>query len=438
MSHPILAAAAVIDEALKTVADTNPTFMSTTDKAAALTELVRLETRVSELRLRIMADATDVAVTTAARDVAGWLAHATRGRGQDARADQRLATAVDRHWQVVGTALRHGTVNLAQARVIVRALEHLPSGPDSGPEGVPADVLAAAEATLVDHAATLDPAQLATLGRHVLATLAPDLAEEAEARRLTRLEEEAHRQVRTTVRRLGNGLTRITADVPDAVGTRFATYLAAYTNPRRDPGCTGSPSGGAPTGADPVGRLPHPRKLGHAFCRLLEAIDPHRLPVHGGDATTLVVTIDLDGLRADLATAGIIGAPAVPGDHTTPAGTGELITAAEARRLACNAKILPTVLGGASEVLDLGRARRLFTAAQQRALLLRDRTCRAEGCDIPGTWSEAHHWIPWQHGGRTDLDNAVLLCSHHHHKAHDPAYGADRLPTGDVRFTRRT
>ena len=113
-------------------------------------------------------------------------------------------------------------------------------------------------------------------------------------------------------------------------------------------------------------------------------------------------------------------------------------TAAQARRLACNAHLIPAVLGGESEILDLGRAQRLFTAPQRRALLLRDRTCRAEGCDIPGTWAEAHHWVPWVSGGLTDLDDGVLLCSHHHHRAHDPDYLVERLANGDVRFARRT
>ncbi|MFD4323939.1 HNH endonuclease [Nocardioides sp. NPDC058538] len=57
---------------------------------------------------------------------------------------------------------------------------------------------------------------------------------------------------------------------------------------------------------------------------------------------------------------------------------------------------------------------------------------------MPGTWAEAHHWIAWAQGGPTDLDNAALLCSHHHHRAHDAAYLHERLPNGDIRFTRRT
>jgi hypothetical protein len=147
----------------------------------------------------------------------------------------------------------------------------------------------------------------------------------------------------------------------------------------------------------------------------------------------VVVTVALDSLRADLATADLVGAGLVPGDDLT----GDRITAAQARRLACTAKILPAVLGGDSLPLDLGRARRLFTPAQRKALLVRDRTCRAEGCDIPGTWCEAHHLDPWRYDGPTDLANGILLCSHHHHRAHDTGYRTDRLPNGDLRFHRR-
>ncbi len=95
------------------------------------------------------------------------------------------------------------------------------------------------------------------------------------------------------------------------------------------------------------------------------------------------------------------------------------------------------VLGGDSEILDQGRAQRLFTAAQRKALIYRDRTCRAEGCDIPGTWSEAHHWISWALGGLTDIDNGVLLCRHHHQRIHEDTYRTERLPSGDIRFHRR-
>ena len=119
--------------------------------------------------------------------------------------------------------------------------------------------------------------------------------------------------------------------------------------------------------------------------------------------------------------------------------TGEVITASEARRLACTAGILPAVLDGTSAPLDLGRSRRLFSPSQRKALAIRDRCCRADGCDIPAAWCEAHHGgQPWSRGGKTDLADGLLLCSFHHHRAHDPAFDTRRLPTGDVRYARRT
>jgi len=146
--------------------------------------------------------------------------------------------------------------------------------------------------------------------------------------------------------------------------------------------------------------------------------------VHGGDATTVIVTVPLATLRDDLGS-GELG----PSEH---------LSAGEVRRLACTARIIPAVLGGRSEVLDLGRSSRLFKPAQRKAMIVRDRECRAEGCTIPAAWCEAHHaGKPWSRGGRTDLKDGLLLCSWHHHRAHDPTYVSSRLPEGDVRFSRR-
>jgi hypothetical protein len=206
--------------------------------------------------------------------------------------------------------------------------------------------------------------------------------------------------------------------------------MEAYANPRKD---RDSLTASNDT-SDPLQRLPKPRRMGLAFSQFLESIDPKRLPVHGGDVTTLIVTMPLDSLRAELATADILSSGMVPGDDTT----GGQITASQARRLACTANIIPSVLGGASIPLDLGRARRLFSPGQRKALLIRDKTCRAEGCDIPGQWCEAHHaQDPWSAGGKTNLADGVLVCSHHHHRAHDNAYRVERLPNGDLRYHRR-
>ena len=113
MLHPILGTTAAIEAALKAVADSNPTFMSAEDKAQALGELSRAQGRLGELKLRVLASAGDVAETTAARDAGEWLAHATRSRPEDTRADLALAVALDRRYPVGGDALREGSANLA-------------------------------------------------------------------------------------------------------------------------------------------------------------------------------------------------------------------------------------------------------------------------------------------------------------------------------------
>jgi hypothetical protein len=378
-----------------------------------------------ELRLRILADAGDLAADTAARDAAGWLAQQTRTSYADARADLRLAGALDRERPVLAAAMREGAVSLAQARVIDRALRLLPAAVDLG-------TVALAEAHLVDRAGEFGPKELGRIGRRILDVVAPEIAEATEAARLADLDAHAADVTRLTMRRLGDGTTRISCRVADAAGTRFATYLEAFTNPR----LARAQDRKAPAG-DPVVRLAYPKRMGQAFVQLLESVDPTRLPIHGGDATTLVVTIDFDALKADLATADLLGAGLVPGDDLTGDPTGDRITAAQARRLACTAKILPVVLGGDSLPLDLGRTRRLFNAKQRLAMAVRDKKCRAEGCDVPATWCEAHHLDPWHTGGHTDLADGVLLCSHHHRRVHDARYRVVRSQGGTFTFHLR-
>jgi hypothetical protein len=68
---------------------------------------------------------------------------------------------------------------------------------------------------------------------------------------------------------------------------------------------------------------------------------------------------------------------------------------------------------------------------------LRDGQCRAEGCTIPAAWCEAHHLRPWADHGRTDLADGALLCSHHHHLAHDSHYHHTIQADGRLRFRPR-
>jgi hypothetical protein len=406
-SHQVVAAAAAVEDALKDVADLDPLFMPTSDKKAALLALDRSAGQLEELRLRVLAAAEDVAVEDGARDLAAWLAHHVRGDRGQARRDLRLARALDTRWHAVARALREADANRAQTEVIVQALEALPD--DLDPE-----LLAQAEQRLVAEASRFGPRHLRILGRRILDILAPEVAEDHERRALEREELHAAQVTALTSHRRGDGTTDLRIRVADLVADRLLTYLHAFTSPRRE-------HRSAPA---PDDRRPYDQKLGHAFTAFLESVDSKRLPLHGGDATTLMVTIDFARLRDGLGTA-------LVGD--TP------ITAGEARRLACTADLLPAVLGGDSEILDLGRARRLFSPAQRKAMAIRDVTCRAEGCEIPAAWCEAHHaTAPWTAGGHTDLADGLLLCSWHHHRAHDHRYRVQR--TGDRRLTfhRRT
>ena len=116
----------------------------------------------------------------------------------------------------------------------------------------------------------------------------------------------------------------------------------------------------------------------------------------------------LDALKTGLAEAAVTGTTA---DDTE-------LSIATIRRLACDAEIIPAVLGTQGEALDVGRASRLVTAAIWVALVLRDRHCAFPGCDRPPLMCHAHHIRHWINGGETKLSNLVLLCGHHHRVIH--------------------
>jgi len=405
-THPVLACAQVVETALKDVGDVDPVFMRTEDKREALLRLTEVSGRLEELRLRVLASSRDVAEEVGARDAAAWLGHAARLDRGECRGDLQLAEALEKRCPGVAQGMRNGAVNRAQAEVIVRALRDLPEGVEPG-------IRALAEERLVAEAARFGPRQLRVLGRRILHVVAPEVADDEERKALEREEATAAAETWFSSRRRGDGTTDLRGRVADAVADRFLAYLEAHTSPRK-----------STPGHSAGDRRPYGRRLGDAFKAFLESVDPRRMPLHGGDATTVIVTVGLADLLSGLGVA-------LVGD--------EPITAGEARRLACTASILPAVLGGESQVLDLGRARRLFTPAQRKAMAIRDRTCRAEGCDIPAAWCEAHHaGTPWATGGRTDLADGLLLCSFHHHRAHDRRYDQRRLPDGEVRFSRRT
>ena len=144
------------------------------------------------------------------------------------------------------------------------------------------------------------------------------------------------------------------------------------------------------------------------ICR--RAAAPAAPPRHATKAA-LYVTVDLHDLqnRCGAGTAML---------------TGQLLAPETIRRIACDATIIPVVLGADSEVLDVGRARRLFTPGILRAMWLRDKGCTIPGCGAPPFWADAHHLVHWVDGGPTALTNGALLCGRHHTIAHQRGWTA--------------
>ena len=109
-------------------------------------------------------------------------------------------------------------------------------------------------------------------------------------------------------------------------------------------------------------------------------------------------------------------------------GDGTPIPVEAFRELACRARIVPSIFDTRGQPLWVGLGRRLATPAQRMALIARDQGC--VGCHADPSWCQAHHVIPWQAKGPTDIDNMVLLCSRCHHRVHDEDWEVLQAPSG--------
>ncbi len=152
-----------------------------------------------------------------------------------------------------------------------------------------------------------------------------------------------------------------------------------------------------------------------ALCSARLASDPDR------DRATVVVHAQLGGLAAGTGGCEIEG--------------GTVIHPQTARRLLCNARVQTVLEDEAGTVIGLGRITREPPAWMLRQVRYRDRECRFPGC---GTrrFTEAHHVRWWRHGGRTDLDNLLLICSFHHRLVHEHGWSVKRDPDGTIRWFR--
>ncbi|GGU43444.1 HNH endonuclease signature motif containing protein [Nocardioides albus] len=403
---PIDAELAALESSLDNLLTRDPAYWRTDEKKDRLKRLEIIQAKQAALKLRILAVSGDIAEETGSKDASGWMLTELLVDKKIGRSEVKLAAAVSRY-ELVAAGLAEGVISQDKARVIVKALEAIEADPAASREN-----LVLAEKLLVDNATQMTAEDLKNVGKRILFEVDPERFEAAEAKALQREEERAQRRTFFTSRANGDGTVEIHARVSNAVAMRLRTMLDSLAQPRK-------------LSAENRGRkTPYDRLLGQAFARVIETYDVDQLPRHGGHATTVFVTLSVEDLRNDLGTAAL-------------GFDGDQITAAEARRMACNADLIPVVLGSDSEILDFGRSARLAHPVQHRALRLRDKCCQAEDCDAPAAWTEAHHLKPWSEGGLTNLANMVLLCPSDHRRIHDPDYTYERLPDGRIRFTRR-
>jgi len=88
------------------------------------------------------------------------------------------------------------------------------------------------------------------------------------------------------------------------------------------------------------------------------------------------------------------------------------------RMLCCDAAVVPIVMNGKGQPLDVGRVTRTIPDGLRRAVAARDRGCAHPGCGRPVSWTHCHHIVPWELGGETTLSNLVMLCAVHHRQIH--------------------
>jgi len=302
-----------------------------------------------------------------------------------AKATVLLATELAEHDQV-GAALRAGDVSVNQAKAVVQGLKELPGD-------LPEHQVAEVEAALVEHAKTFDPAALRRIANRMIEVIRPDTVDEKLAAALEREAAQAERDRYLSWSYTGRGSVELRGRLPLVDGEALIEIISAHVEAVKIALDKLDPDTAPPSLA---------QRRADALVTIISRHQQAQLaPDHGGDRPRVNITLRLDDLIR-----GVRGA--------TLTGTCEMVSPGEARRLACDADLIPAVLGAESAVLDLGRQKRLFCGDLRRALVLRDGGCVFPFCDRPPRDCEAHHIVPWWSGGPTSLANGVLFCPHHH------------------------
>ena len=272
--------------------------------------------------------------------------------------------------------LTAGVISPTHVRVIAAAMRRIP-------DGIHPETAAQAEQTLATAARRFDPAALGSIAERLLAHLDPDGPEPAE-------EPDTMRELR--VRTGTDGVVSLTGRLDPEGGARVLEVLGSL-NGRRPP-----------VEGVPDTRSESRRNADALVEAMTSLLDEGELPTRGGQRPHLVLTMGLNDLIDGLGVATL--------------DTGGHLCAAEARCLACDATIIPMVLGSDSMPLDVGRHQRLATAALRDALGHRDQGCAFPTCQRPPRYCHAHHIVSSLDGGDTSLGNMCLLCEYHHTIVH--------------------
>jgi len=291
-------------------------------------------------------------------------------------------------------ALTGGTIGVEQARTVVHTMTGLPAALDPDTRDLVQDLL-------VEHGQLTEPHPFAVFARMVALTCDPDGT-------LDPTESADKVQLSIGARNASTGLTTLKGKLDDLGVELLAQAIDGLAAPR--PAADGTP--------DP--RTAAVRR-GQALKEMLRRyLDLGDAPVQGGERPHVTVTMTLQDL--------LNGVGAAILEHGGP------ISAGQARMLACDARIVPAVLGGTSQVLDVGAASRSFPTAIRRAITLRDKGCCWPGCDRPPGWCDGHHPRHWIDGGPSSYDNGCLLCPFHHAEIHRGHWQMRIAPDGIPEF----
>ncbi len=342
--------------------------------------LIRRRVEALEALLIGEADKANASLLAAGTPLHSWLGQGEVLSRREASAAVTQARVVGEH-PLVGEAAAAGRLGTGQVRAIGKVLGGLT-------DQLSNEQQASAEQVLVELAGHLDADQLAKATPQVLARVAPAEADELLETRLQRETEVAHaeRSLRWFRER---GSVRFEGSLPRVDGERFITLLGAHAEglrrtaiEARDPLATATSS---------------EQRRADALIALLNTVKAAKAAA-GVGAARVIVKLDYHRLRNDAAGAGLLS-------EDQPVSAGEL------RQLCCDAEIIPAVLGGASEVMDVGRAERLVTSPIRTALAVRDVGCTFPGCNVEANLCEAHHIEPWWAGGVTALSNLATFQS---------------------------